>query len=1400
MTNTNDALLIKIKVKLKPVSLDTSSKNSSTNSSTDEQPNWFSNHPPEFDFIMDERIQIDDVAGFNFYSENNFDFAILQQNADYLYLVNDLDKHEIQFIENMNDLYDYLCRLFSKDIFQNSINYAELFTFLNKLDKFESESKQNDKIFTSSEIKKSITNHYNALNEYRKKPDNKLFNKIAAIPEDIILDNKKIQVDLSTIKNVLFDDFINNYKPVIIQNISNKEDWGAFINNMETYKTKKDYFSTSTINTWLKGYKEHSSYIDSLLSESNIDNGVIVYLKLNNKDVKPDQSSSEKIKETQLNQKLYNFKRFNIKLDNDNKTLNIGYNNDNVKYEDSTNAKSPNTNNITNYVFGNFNNIFLPTHTNSYIVENMTDVVNKVNAGNPVFIIGYGASGAGKTSSLIYLKTQKQDTEGTWVPYTENGVLPELCSKIVTQNKNITKLIVKTVEFFESDHDKGKNGAPKTMLLESDSFEFDSKLNLLIEVLYKNKHTYIVGEKEKKFDTNTPLGECITHLVDTDRFVKATTNNPQSSRSHVLVFVNFSDKDGKIISQIIVGDFAGVENQFQCKDTKVLNKFLNIETSTDKNKKFYETQKQGLNGSDIYDYYSGGGKEQQNALSEKISQITELEADIKDNSTLHLEILNASINKDDIDAEKLFNQTIQELDTSIDINKQRKNIEDNIRTRINLKLKKYIDFFNSFDKIIGNNPYQNLNQTKIDYHLSNALYHEIQNTGDMAYPSLDLKKKETIDAINDAIQKFNSFITEFYNTNSFDNESDTTKIAIYTTTKHIIVTYFEQIKDAIFKDILNDQNLLITRINDFINIYSNYQKNVELKGTIIPEKKNNTFNVIFKSANNNPLMNFHYFLLSLIGLKKGDNFSRNLTWGKKQKLPLNAIDAVRVNINNDYGFYYYYLENTTNKIVEFTGYSVYTEYIQPGDFIYGSNTTALYKAYINAIFTFVKSIYKLIDTTKQSNLELKTMGDRIIQNLKEPKQYQTDVELIIKEINNNFGSKNEIFLQYIPILEFQINNIIDTEFISNLTDIKSIAYDNVTKFIKYKSEIENNFIEKFINQKTYEVLKYVYIYYSCKYRVTEGKFINRSLKIMRNTIGTIVRSKLKNFYNYLDKCYEQYILDFKRLPSSRGSTSQDKIIQTIFKNMRDMEKFKHKKDDELMKNLSICIFGVLNITKTANNPPESPYVDINDLKSRIKNKNYTDITNILKSLLSLLEPLNINDLHMDNISQLKEIITKIKDRSLVLTDYDTINDIIDIKDNIDNLNASSAIGTLEFLDQIVKLNSTNILCRDPAPKSIAKQNENSNKIQSSALVEESSQSVKESSPEIQGIQSRNPRNPVQKSKESSPVQSTNSQTSQPVNQSNSQTVKQLTSQTGKQSNSQQVKQYRNPTNKQTKYK
>ena len=330
--------------------------------------------------------------------------------------------------------------------------------------------------------------------------------------------------------------------------------------------------------------------IDKYIERMN-NNNIITYLKIRN-----DEDSNRK----------YN-NRFKISI-NENKIPNkimIDYMDDNIPYyvfdkeEDEyvlsaeikelvKTTQNYNLNNILNtiniqkykysYLFGPFSQIFKPDIKNEEIAQNMIVIKEKIKENKPIFMIGYGASGAGKTSSLIYFKKNQ-----------ENGILINLCNQLGSEGI-FNKIELKCKEFY---HTIGVGSVENPEIVnvpneegKSINFNFDNG-NFLLTEEYKHSthHQYRMInkdrndiEKETVFKTGTKLGEVIIHLIDTDRFVKATTNNPNSSRSHTLVFVKLigeTNGDNKT-GNIIIGDFAGVENKFACENPNTIKAFLSV--------------------------------------------------------------------------------------------------------------------------------------------------------------------------------------------------------------------------------------------------------------------------------------------------------------------------------------------------------------------------------------------------------------------------------------------------------------------------------------------------------------------------------------------------------------------------------------------------------------------------------------------------------------------------------------------------------------------------------------------------------------------------------------------------------------------------------------------------------
>jgi hypothetical protein len=206
------------------------------------------------------------------------------------------------------------------------------------------------------------------------------------------------------------------------------------------------------------------------------------------------------------------------------------------------------------YVFGPFSRVFWPEESNAVIARQMDAITTHLKKGRVVFVMGYGASGAGKTSTLVQL-TRK----GKRQP----GVLLEICKLL---GKDYNQLTVSAKEFYSLD---GKTHTVQDVTEMKFTYSAsDDGYLLSTSQTFQNLHPKKVGNLEESitFHGNSPLGDVLLHIVDVDRFVKATPNNPNSSRSHTLVFLKFKkgDDSGENPLRLVIGDFAGVENAFDC--------------------------------------------------------------------------------------------------------------------------------------------------------------------------------------------------------------------------------------------------------------------------------------------------------------------------------------------------------------------------------------------------------------------------------------------------------------------------------------------------------------------------------------------------------------------------------------------------------------------------------------------------------------------------------------------------------------------------------------------------------------------------------------------------------------------------------------------------------------------
>lgn len=205
-----------------------------------------------------------------------------------------------------------------------------------------------------------------------------------------------------------------------------------------------------------------------------------------------------------------------------------------------------------NYIFGPFTKIFIPDQNaqaiaNSEVIR--STIIKKLDSGKDICIFGYGQSGGGKTSLLIYYKQCANDAG-------EMGIMSRICDQ--TKYTNMTIRIKEVGESAINDNEFYKS---KKFIKNGQNWELQSPISEL-----KSQDGSTVNPEVLK-----TLGGYVFFVTENMRLTKGTTNNPISSRTHIFVFIKFEDGP-----TLIIGDFAGVENVFDCKNSKVLNQMSNI--------------------------------------------------------------------------------------------------------------------------------------------------------------------------------------------------------------------------------------------------------------------------------------------------------------------------------------------------------------------------------------------------------------------------------------------------------------------------------------------------------------------------------------------------------------------------------------------------------------------------------------------------------------------------------------------------------------------------------------------------------------------------------------------------------------------------------------------------------
>jgi hypothetical protein len=1009
---------------------------------------------------------------------------------------------------------------------------------------------------------------------------------LATVFKNIVLKLKE-DIQRSDKSNI---DIVNDVFYIIVQHIEK-------INaKFEKQYDIKDGKTTQLLNIVKNLEKNNPDFIQIFekFVKDNVSDKILTFVKINN-------FNHGKI----LGDSNWN-KRFDVLL-NSITNLNPTYNTMVVKYNDIDQPYYDNNENELGgipdniypktYLFGKFSQIFPPDMKNSEIADQMTQIVEKVKGGKPVFIMGYGASGSGKTSSLIHLK--KVDKITKEIIYEEQGIIVDMCKQICEgDDDGFNKIVLNTEELFESNElnnapfancqKEGKDGKEGKELNNCKSNEYiftydkdkkDFEMEPNDQQNYETKHPY-----REPGPIGTKFGEILKYLIDDDRLVKATTNNPQSSRSHSFAFIKFiRESDPTKNGYLIVGDFAGVENTFNCDNIVTIRDFLNIRKN--ENETYY------------------GGAEKNNTKKTRKQIAKELEEKLK--------------------VSRLFEEE-----------QQRK-----IREELRVKEKQELDARRIQNDLARKKQQELLEKTQRDKIIAQQAA-DVKTAADTKiYMELlsQLSKRE---------------INENYLNNQID--------ALYNK----------------YKEALSDK----------MNTRSQFKFDDDALTKILYEWIFNILGVEWIDDNENLNINMEAFKET-----RYDDMIRQLSASIKKCKIIDTYDSTKDNIkklDNDYIKYEKVNKNPFNNTSKFKDYN---------------------------------AIWKRLLTSYENDIFLKQID-------KYKGQYGTSEEDMLETINENLKTdeynekRNEILLNKHPFT--------NTYMQSYNTGIGSL---NVIEIFNIENAILGDIaivLSNFENRLTHGRE-------TCNYRRYEGYFINQSLQEMRQDIKNIFYEKQRdNIFispDYVNLCLEKYCpthSDCFKKDRQPDMSIKSVVFNKIFNYLKTNGYFTQQQEEQkkFYQDILISVFCVFNISRSANNPPTVPYIDINELKIALKKfeKEYKEskITDDVKSeLIMNLKKIyykikgtlfdenasyaNENkfdenktssiQLFIVNKTNLFDLIYHNKNNNILskLNSAPKKEDITYIKkfiETIDNSNAISAIGTLEFLDQISKYYTTQTIC------------------------------------------------------------------------------------------------------------
>jgi hypothetical protein len=846
----------------------------------------------------------------------------------------------------------------------------------------------------------------------------------------------------------------------------------------------------------------------------------------------------------------------------------------------------------------------------------------------------------------------------------------------------------------------------------------------------------IISEYHDIIRPNIKLGEYISEVMDAVRYVKGTINNDISSRSHLIVKMELESIHKENSNPILLlCDFAGVENEFKCDSLNTQLGFKNIVSLADPSKNVYghlfqqnmdnnppfnkkselEYDKPKYNNYDLQnkifdkyvaDFYNSAASVNLDELSLVIPENVKIHdtpyyipisieitnsytytAKIENNRRLYKFNESGNNGNNEVDYQSDLFKILSDL---AEINKDewsdmfvptsgknnyyyRYKIDQNNNYIIGRSVDKTATLWNtSFYNLASDDARDRLNAAARDDELHNAkkLYHDITLQYYYAVNNNTDEYEYYYKTYND---KFLS--AKFYNTKK-DNE------------------IFNLLAEAAEND-ENDRNIAQGKVS---NLFS------ALENTFVNSKVSNLFGALENTFNKNE---FYATLTKVLNMEYPE---AAISYIKELQIAIAYLTKKSITAINSQG-------NRNKHVLEF------------GSSEFGGESGG------NATWNTTAIAFKMFLTAGTSITE---SGKLYVGDFTNPSPVATVCSWFVPSDKNG---KNAIDMIYNGKCS---NNVADVIFMEKtyllpaIKQLKAITVKSLTLNDKNRnispSDVKlGSFITGLLNYVV--IIKNLQPVFRkvCNDRIKEGEFINASLLGLRTFLLELYKSK-NNDVRFMDgclnlqcnpitnNCFDTSTMKEESKQPKYESAIEDIIHKSLTSDMSDTS--------EVISNTKFCIMNVINISSNIDNPPKSPYIDLTDVVSEINR--YTDKDNYMLNdiiaegvdqtfidqyAIKLIPFIMLENNIKMHIGQLPSGSTWLETISLFTrkkkSDYSTDlhpvlntgisdileNDLIRLTALINEIivhNASSNIGTMEFIDYISKHNVNRLMCRIPS--------------------------------------------------------------------------------------------------------